>query len=115
MRRGDDKTLSKIARDIDNDNAIIALNTCSLAFTVKEREADTDAQAKIRKDSDIITEINITNTDGGAFEVYIDSADTSALSASEYLYDIRLKDANDKIKTLETGTITLRAEITRSL
>lgn len=42
------------------------------------------------------------------------SAQTTALGALEYVYDIQIKLDNDKIFTLEKGTIQLTADVTRS-
>ncbi len=110
MYRGDTKLLDLtiIAADSNPYN----LTDCKLWMTAKANVTDADVAAVFIKESDV-DDLNIDAVAGTAtFEIFPDDTDTLTTPTVLY-YDIQLKDANDRIFTLDSGEIHVATDITR--
>lgn len=95
--RGDDKTWQVQFKDALE--VAIDITGWSVYFTVKEKDSDTDINAKITKT--ITSHVDPT---GGKTDIILVPADTQSLKGNFY-YDIRVKkDSGEKITVL-TGTL----------
>lgn len=93
------------------------LTDCDLWFTVKKNASDPDDWALIRKTSASGGGITIAdqNTDPGKATIYLGPSDTERIVPDSYPYDVQLKDLPGFVTTLITGSITITADVTRSI
>ena len=97
------------------DSAGTAINITSYTFymSIKENAIDTDANAKIAK-----TVTSHTTPGSGITTISLSAADTDALSVSDktqkYVYDVRMKDTNDKVTTILNGSFIVKQPVTLS-
>ena len=52
--------------------------------------------------------VTVTDAAGGVFEVALDPADTSALSAKSYYHEAKVTDGGGRVATIMTGTATIK-------
>ncbi len=95
--RGDDKTWEVTFKD--GDGVAINITGWTVYFTVKEKDSDTDANAKISKT--ITSHVNPT---GGITDIILVPTDTSSLKGN-YYYDIRIKKGSGEKITVLVGTL----------
>lgn len=100
MFRGDDRTLTITATE--------DLAGSEIRFTAKQRRSD--AVAVIAKSlGSGITLGNPTTT----AEVVIDAADTDDLDPVALYWDVEVTDATDKIRTVASGRLAIREDVSR--
>lgn len=113
MYRGDDEALELTLLDADGVTPL-DLTGCSIRFTAKRKDSDTDANAIIAKVTPSEIEID-ANPLLGLATVYIVPADTSALTAkTKLLWDVQVTDGAGLVHTVATGTLTILPDITRT-
>ena len=115
--RGDDYTaarrLTVLVTDPDNADAPVDLTGTALAFMVKLRPVDADDDALISKATggDGITLANQT-TDPGEALIAIAAADTDALAAGLFWWELQGTDGTGVI-TLASGRFAIGADLIR--
>lgn len=110
--RGDDETYELTIKD--RNNVAIDLTGCSLWFTVKRDESETDAQAIAQKT--IGAGITVVNAGTGRADVRLAAADTASLSGkrAKLVWDCQIKDATGVVSTVDSGVLLVEADVTRS-
>jgi len=105
--RGD---TAPILFDLDRD-----ITGAALAFTVKRRHSDAQADALITKTSAESSEIAITDAEAGEFEVKLLAADTSGLlpdgRAATFVYDVEMT-LDGIVETVAAGDFLLVPDVT---
>jgi len=100
--------LFDLARDITG---------ATLAFTVKRRHSDAQADAVITKTSAESSEIAITDAEAGEFEVKLLAADTAGLlpegRAATFVYDVEMT-LDGLVETVAAGDFLLVPDVTTS-
>lgn len=108
--RGDSKAWTINFKDGDNNP--IDITNCHIFFTVKDKNkyvADSnDSDALITKD--VSTHVDATT---GISQIVISSSDTTSITPRVYVYDMQLKDADNKILTMLFGNFYIDADVTR--
>jgi len=104
ITRGDD--VYYILNFTDANSLPIDITGWIVFFTVKENLADTDGEAKIRKD--ITTHTDPAN---GKTRIHLTNTDTR-LSKSHY-YDVQVKKPDGSIITLLIGNINFKKDVTQ--
>lgn len=105
--RGDDKTFNFTFKY--SNGAAVDITGWTIFFTVKEKEADSDDDAKIA------TEVTShTDASGGLSTLSITDSDTN-LTPKKYYYDFQVKKADGLIRTLVKGDFTVLTDITRRI
>lgn len=106
---GDSLTIQRTVTDVP------ATDTLEYAWlTIKENKSDTDAEAALQVEIDLISQtpghITDDGADGtGAIQFNLSAAETAALGYDiTYHYDIQVKLASAKIDTPEIGTLRFR-------
>lgn len=110
MRRGDN--FQRTFTIIDQQGNVLNITGWAAKFTVKEYETDTYANAKIKKSTDLPTEILISAPASGQLIVYIIPADTSNLDIKTYYYDLEMTTDTGKIYTTHRSEFTILYDIT---
>lgn len=90
----------------DENDVPIDISDWTIYFTAKEKMADTDNDAVIKKD--IVTHSDPTK---GISQITLNSTDTNR--TGNYYYDIQIKKADDTVITILKGKITFENDITR--
>lgn len=113
MARGDDEVLEGT---IYQDDGVTEedITGWDLWFTGKLLITSGDVDAVFQKT--IGDGITVTDAANGAYEIAIDAADTDGFAASDTTIqcDLQAKDTLGKVKTLLTGRITVKPEVTRT-
>jgi len=115
MYRGDYIAFRGVAI-INDDLDIFDLTGSKVYFTAKNAKSDADSSAVISLDSEA-GGVDIPDPLTGEFFVTIDHGDTSSISLSGgervLVYDVQLKDATDRVFTLDVGTLTILEDVTQ--
>jgi hypothetical protein len=106
MVKGDTKTINLT---VSYDSGSFDLTGATVYLTVKERYPDTDEEAILQK---IVT--YHTNPTEGETIITIVPADTSAIEAKDYLYDIQVTDSSSNVFTVLRGDFCIIDEVTKS-
>lgn len=106
MVRGDNKTFTINFKDSSGDP--IDISGWRIFFTLKMKQDDSDAQAKLKKDSDVASGDGVD----GKFELNLVPVDTSGLNTGKYYYDVQAKKDDGNIFTALRGEFTIFADIT---
>ena len=110
MFRGDDRILTVTVVD---SGGLVDLTDAVLRFTTKRKVSDSDTNAVIVK----------TTTDGidtgedptlGVATITIDAVDTVDEEPGRLHWDIQLTDADDKVRTVAKGTLTLVGDVSET-
>ena len=112
MYRGDAASFDLAAKNRDGSPKDISSGV--VWFTVKShaRQADVDAIAQYTSDT---TGVTITDGPNGLFTVTFDKDDTASTYAPSYLvWDAQFVTAGGEPITLDTGTLVLEPDVTRS-
>lgn len=89
------------------------LTGCTLFFTLKESNDQTDDAALMKKDS-TTGGITVSNAAGGEAILYFNATDTASCPTNTPLVcDVQLKTATGEIFTVSSGKITFREQTTR--
>jgi hypothetical protein len=112
MKRGDStpfKFQVKDANDVPVD-----VTGADFWWTAKDRVADADNVAVIAK-TKAGGGIVVTNQTLGQAEVRLVPADTSGFTDNRVLlWDLQIKDQSGKVQTLDSGKLTVVADVTRT-
>ena len=103
--RGDDTTIS--ATITNQDDEAVNLAGATVFFTVKRRKTDTDLEAVITKE---VT--SHTTPASGETDIELTNEDTD-IRPGIYLYDLQVKDNDDRIISINYGTLRIITDITR--
>lgn len=97
---------------VNEDDVAIDITDFVIFFTVKNNATESDIEAAIKKD---ITEHE--SAAGGISKIVIEPTDTDIESGTDllgnYIYDVKIKDADENIFTVVEGTITIAKGITQ--
>lgn len=106
--KGNDKSYP--IQFIDSNGKPIDLTGCKVYFTLKN--SSTDADPGVLQ----ITNASHTNAVEGVSTIVLTNAQTDALTATTYVYDIQLVDNSSpkKITTIQTGTFTIINRVTKA-
>jgi len=105
--RGDDKTWEVQFKDASE--VAIDITDWTVYFTVKEKDSDLDANAKIAK-----TITSHTDPTGGKTSIILVPTDTSELKGN-YYYDIRIKKNTGEIVTVLVGTLEISKNVKKTI
>lgn len=105
--RGDDTTIS--ATITNQDDEAVNLTGATVFFTVKRRKTDSDADALIAKE---VT--SHTTPASGQTDIELTNEDTD-IRPGAYLYDLQVKDNEDRIISINYGTLRVKTDITRRI
>lgn len=99
---------------VTRNDAAVDLTGADCWFTAKRRLSDADADALIQKTlGSGITVIG--NAADGNLLVTIDPEDTDSLTRQTVLYcDVQLLEADGRVTTVASGTLTVELDVTRS-
>lgn len=115
MKRGDKATI-EIRDTVDKDGNPFAWTGWTVRFTAKERVSDADVDAVIAKTSATAGDFDLLAA--GSADVLIVPADTDTLEATTVLHwDVQVTlDADPtEVYTLDSGTLKVAADITRTV
>lgn len=92
-----------------HDSVTAALTGCTVYFTLKSAEYDTDAD-----DSDALVAKTLIQANGdipdhlvGAVDIEVLPGDTDTLTPGKYHYDIKVKESDNRVYKVDEGTIKL--------
>jgi len=103
--RGD--SLKRLINFTDKDDDPLDITGWTIYFTIKEKEDDSDENAKITK-----TITDHIDAENGETKVEVTAAELDELVGKHY-YDYQYKKADGTIKTIIKGTYTFGKDITR--
>ena len=109
IHAGDDYSHKFIAKE---NASAIDLTSAKIWFTIKERSADTDAEAKLQYASSG-SEVELTDPTNGKFTVHLKGSGTADLEGT-WLYDIKAKLSSGKLVRLARGVIEFLPNITEA-
>ncbi len=92
----------------DSEGSVVNIGDWTVYFTLKKYAWKSDEEADVKKD---ITEH--TNPSQGQTKIVLISSDTEGLRTGIYSYDIQIKKADGTIITILSGTLEIKADITR--
>jgi hypothetical protein len=100
---------------ITKNSVAFPLSGCELWFTGKYAYSDGDIAAVFQKT--IGDGITITSALAGQATMALSPADTDSLPDVKtlLLYDVQLKDANDLVYTVASGSLVVTPDVTRSV
>jgi hypothetical protein len=104
IKRGDSKTYTIKFRDKDNNP--VDITGWKVYFTVKTNLAETDENAKIKKD--VVSHVDPIN---GETQINLTATDTNLVG--NYIFDIQYKNLVGEVKTIVEGFINFAKDITR--
>lgn len=104
--RGDDNT---IALSFTQNDVAVDITGWTIFFTIKQKINDDDDDASLKKD---VT--SHTDAAAGETEIVLTDTNTDDLLGA-YVYDIQYKDDSGNIKTVLTGEITFKEDVTRRI
>ena len=104
--RGDDATITLTVKD--SSGSVVDITGFTFWITVKVNASDSDENASIQK-----TVTNHTDPTNGETQIILDNNDT-AINIGSYIYDIQMKDGNEKITTLTKGAFRILRDVTLS-
>lgn len=113
MYRGDDEEFGGVVTE-DDEITPVDITGWEIWFTAKTAILDADGSALFILETG--AGITITDAVNGEYEISIAAALTDALItlSGEYFCDLQVKDLGGKVRTLLTGKLTIKAEITRT-
>lgn len=111
INRGDDEKLD-IAFKNPAGGVLDVTGHQGIWFTAKHSSLDLDADAVIQKT--VGTGIVVTNAPQGLATVSIDDTDTVDVEPTTLVWDAQIKDAAGEIRTAASGTLKIRADVTRA-
>lgn len=97
---GDDRNI--LVTITDEDGNVVNITDWTIYFAIKHDSSDADEDAIF---STSVT--SHTNAAGGQTTITIPSATSDDFTAGVYLYGIRAKDDDDKIKTVKNGSFAI--------
>lgn len=103
IRRDDVRLTVTITDDEGNP---LNLTGATVYFTVKENRLDSDEDALIT--AEVTSHVNPT---GGLTEIDLTQEQTD-LEARSYFFDVQVKDASDRIRSINYGLIRVQQDIT---
>lgn len=106
--RGD--TREFILAFVDGIGVAIDISEWTIFFTMKEKESDTDDEAKITKDIEPSEHSDPTN---GKTKFTLEASETGDLESRNYYYDIQAKKKNGDIITVTKGRVQVLIDVTR--
>jgi hypothetical protein len=94
---------------VDSSGTAVDITGYTFYFTVKNvyDNDTTDVNALLKK-----TITNLSDPGNGIFQITFDAGDTQ-IAAGVHWYDIRAKDTNSKVVTIQSGTLEVKAAATR--
>jgi len=107
LPKGDNRTIRVYVKDEDLN--IVDLAGATVVLTVKEKKPD--ASAVFSKSTAVASEGVIAAADEGEVQFYIVPADTSSLTAGQYVYDVEVITSASKRYTVLEGVINLRETV----
>jgi hypothetical protein len=111
IKRGDDYALDVPVVDTVTGDPLDITGT-RFWFTAKRSLFDADVDAVIAKDT--TTGITIIDGPGGRARIFIDAADTEALTKRSVLrYDVQWEDTDGGIHTVDSGDLVVELDVTR--
>lgn len=114
---GDDRTLSLSVNQ--SDGSVVDLTGAKIWFTVKNRLADTDADALIQKRNTAAgggdTEILVTDAPNGQAQIFIIPTDTEDVDAAIYSYDIQVILSTGKKHTITRSQFCVKEDVTKAI
>lgn len=113
ITRGDDETLTVLVTDPDNNNEPVDLTGAALTFMVKRRPVDIDDDALLVKTTADGITLSDQMTDTGEATIEIDAADTDALAAGLFYWELQSVDVAAQVKTLARGRFAILADLVR--
>lgn len=85
-------------------------------FSAKRHKKDLDADALISLNSvDHPAQVVFTDRPGGLFYVALLPANTTSIDEDSLLYDVQVREQDNRITTVQRGTLNLIRDITRSV
>jgi len=112
MYRGD--TFYATGRVLDVTGANYDLTGAKMWMTAKEDKDDADVDA-IFQVSSPASGIDFTSPTTGAFTIIVPNTETEVLTDQAILfYDIQIEDTDGNVFTINTGTITVLEDVTRT-
>lgn len=94
----------------DSEGAVVPIEGWTVYFTLKKYAWKSDEEADVKKD---VTEH--TNPSQGETKIVLSSSDTVSLRTGVYRFDIQIKKGDGTIITILSGTLEIKADITRRI
>jgi hypothetical protein len=114
MFRGDDESFDVSVYEVDGTTPV-DLTGATLRFTAKRRVSDADLDAVIELTTDDGT-ITVTNAGQGKARLDVPAAQTFDLTRDlRLLWDLQITDIADKVRTVATGDLIIRRDVTRTV
>ena len=112
MKRGDSARWEFTVTQADRVT-VQDLTGARVRFTAKVRATDADVDAVVSKT--LASGVTLTDAVGGVLEVHLLPADTDDLSVPTSLqWDLQVTDADDDVWTVDSGSLSITADISRS-
>lgn len=73
-------------------------------------------RCQLRKADDTLAgdlAVNVVDAPGGRLELYMDQLDTAQLDLADYVFDVEATDVGANVRTLLTGKLRIRGDVTR--
>lgn len=104
--RGDDTTITLKIKD--SDGSVVDITGFTFWLTAKVNASDKDEDASIQKE---VT--SHSDPSNGETKIILTNSDTD-IEIGSYIYDIQMRDDNDKISTLTKGSLRIKRDVTLS-
>jgi len=109
IAQGENQTLQLTV--VDSAGAVYDLTGATVTFTVKIKA--TESANLIQKDSNTITEVDITNPTGGIAQIFLLPVDTATTDPAEYVYDVWVEDSTgDQFQAVEATRFRILKRVT---
>lgn len=113
MKRGDSATWEFTVTQADRVT-VQDLTGASARFTAKSRISDDDVDAVLAKT--VGDGVTLTDENNGVLEVHLLPADTDGLTPPVILHwDLQITDAANDVWTVDSGLLTIAADISRTV
>ena len=114
MFRGDDESFDVAVVEADGTTPV-NLSGATLRFTAKQKINDLDASAVIELSTDEGT-ITVTDATHGLARLDVPAAQTDLLTRDlRLVWDLQITDIFSKVRTVATGHLIVRRDITRTV
>ena len=107
IKRDNDRNL-KVT--VTKNGVAVDITGWSVRFTVKKTANLTDAQAIIN-----VLVTSHENPTGGITNIPINASDTTTEEVGRYVYDIKVRDASNKLHSSDSGIFELVQEVTDTI
>lgn len=114
MKRGDTLKFKTIVRI---DDVVVDITGWKVWYTVKQSYAELDANATFRADTtDATGAVAITNGPAGEITVKMPPSATFGMADTDVTlyYDVQVKNLDDEVSTVDSGTIVVSPDVTRA-